>query len=769
MSDRVRVLHVLRTLGFGGMERMLRNVIRGLNQRGIESAIALVSNEEELLDFGGLAELHRVRARPRDPRPAIELGALIRRLGPTVLHARNFSIWPDAALARTLSRTGVPLVVSYHGADPGGPPFGRRVLVRGLVEVTDRVFAVSEAAKALVAETYAIPADRIGVIPNGVDTARFSPRPEAASAGGRFRIGNVGRLYKVKNLALLLRAGEALRRRRLDFEIAIAGDGPELDVLEALARTLEIADRVRFLGRTEDVPSLLRTFDVFALTSDLEGHPNALLEAMATGLPCIATRIASVPEALDGGRAGILIAPGDQLELADAVERLAADPALRKKLGEAARQRAVGRYGQEKTIDAYEALYRGLSERARPRMRRPPPRAEPDPPRSAVGDRPRYRIVLAEPIHLRAHLRLLRRYVTPVNAVERFRWLYRANPQGQAHTWLALEPERGEIVGFTSIFGRGFAVDGERVLGGVGLDAFVRPDHRRRGIAAMLHRASFESMTNGEVPIRFMCGPPVAANYNALLKVGSKKLGQVRYLHLPLSVPGLLRSLHFDGVADRLESAVQLERIVHGIWKAVLASRRRVEARYVERTTREFDRLWNDVSPSEGVMGLRDEAFVRWRYLENPVCTQQVVAVEERGRLLGWAVLELGPRGALIADSLLPLDPDEAALVLRAVLRLALELDAPSVAVFTHAATPTNEVFMRSGFLRGRSASDFQVMCGDPALARRLMVEEKWTLRAGDLDPESCHWSVPATPAVWTDPNFVSTEAEMRRIEREKR
>src|SRR5438046_8229830 len=97
-------------------------------------------------------------------------------------------------------------------------------------------------------------------------------------------------------------------------------------------------------------------------------------------------------------------------------------------------------------------------------------------------------------------MRLLEQFITTQNALHRYEWIYRQNPQGQAETWLACEPVRGQVVGFTSIFAREFLVAGKNVLAGVGFDAFVRPDHRCRGIAIALHRASHDSMTRAECP-----------------------------------------------------------------------------------------------------------------------------------------------------------------------------------------------------------------------------------------------------------------------------
>ena len=233
-------------------------------------------------------------------------------------------------------------------------------MFRILGAATTRLFTVSEAARQMLIEEVGMPGSRIAVIPNGIDTGRFSPgprRPEAA----RVVVGTVGNLTPVKNHALLVRACGELLRRGTDLELRIAGEGPERGRLADLAASLGMADRLRLAGLVGDVPAFLRELDVFVLSSSTEAHPNALLEAMSCGLPCIATRVGGSPEVLQEGRSGILVEPEDPPALAEAIGRLAADRGERERLGQAGRRRVCDHYNMERMLVSYEALYTELA------------------------------------------------------------------------------------------------------------------------------------------------------------------------------------------------------------------------------------------------------------------------------------------------------------------------------------------------------------------------------------------------------------------------
>jgi glycosyltransferase involved in cell wall biosynthesis len=346
------------------MEMTAATVISALSGRRMRHSVVCLKGEPEIAPrFGGGVEVHCLYSRPNELALPWRLRRLIRRLRPDVIHARNWGAWPDVAVARLMTLPCPPLIFSFHGLGKAGRmPLRRRVAFRVLARMTTVLLTVSEGSKRLMVEEYGWPTRRVEVIHNGVDTERFRP-PDGARRDGPLRIAAVGNLRPVKNHAMLLRACAALAARGVDLELSIAGQGPLRADLEALATSSGIAGRLRLPGHIPDVPEFLRGADLFVLPSDSEQNPNALLEAMATGLPCVATDVGGVGELLDGGRCGRIVPPGDIHSLAAAIGELLADESLRRRLGAAARQRACQEYHLEKMIAAYERLYRRLAGR----------------------------------------------------------------------------------------------------------------------------------------------------------------------------------------------------------------------------------------------------------------------------------------------------------------------------------------------------------------------------------------------------------------------
>jgi glycosyltransferase involved in cell wall biosynthesis len=355
----VHVLHVVRTLGRGGLERNLRRVVVDLSRRGIRHSIALLHDQADTIPFPPEVPIYRVITRPRDPRMALGIWRLIHQLRPTVIHARNWGAWPDTALARTVSLPPrPPLIFSYHGMEASTVSQVLRLKFQAVSRITTRIFAVSDGARQLLVEAYGLERERVGVIANGVDAEKFRPRLPGPRAGPRVVIGTVGRAFKIKNLPLLVYAVHRLLQAGLDLELVIAGDGPEEEALRDLGAKLALGDRLKLLGHVDDVPAALHRLDIYVLSSDNEANPNSLLEAMSSALPSVATSVGSVPELLDGGKAGLLVAPGDEAGMAAAIARLVGDEGLRRVLGETARRRILERYSESRMFDAYEALYR---------------------------------------------------------------------------------------------------------------------------------------------------------------------------------------------------------------------------------------------------------------------------------------------------------------------------------------------------------------------------------------------------------------------------
>ncbi|HJU24628.1 MAG TPA: glycosyltransferase [Casimicrobiaceae bacterium] len=223
---------------------------------------------------------------------------------------------------------------------------------------------VSEAARAHALAAGVAPA-RLSLIRNGVDCDRFVPRAEGSirDAEGAM-IGYVGRLSTEKHPALFLRAAALIRARVPDARFAIIGDGPLRDELQALASRLRIRDAVSFEGECDDMPERYRALDLLMLTSWHEGAPLALLEAMACGLPVVATDVGGVPEIVVSGKTGWLATPGDEADMAERAVALLHGPETMRRFGRAARERARTQFSLDEQAKRTAELLRQLAREA---------------------------------------------------------------------------------------------------------------------------------------------------------------------------------------------------------------------------------------------------------------------------------------------------------------------------------------------------------------------------------------------------------------------
>jgi len=344
------------------MELALSRIINGLLPYGITHSIVVLKGEAIIGDrIDPSVRIHCIHAASRDPLIPLRLWHLIRQERPTVIHARNLGAWPEIALARLFAWPVIPLVFSFHGLAEARPlPWRWRFMSRILTRVTTRVFSVSQGAKQFLVDHVGLRASSIAVIPNGVDTTRFFPR-DRRTEQRELVVGTVGSLAPVKNQALLVRACHRLLQKGMGLRLEIAGEGPERPMLEQLIQSLGISDKVLLRGQVADIPAFLNSLDVFVLPSESEAHPNALSEAAACGLPCIASRVGGIPEIVDQGRVARLFERGDEEALANALEELLADQNLRRTLGEAALQFTTERYSMQVMLDRYKELYQELA------------------------------------------------------------------------------------------------------------------------------------------------------------------------------------------------------------------------------------------------------------------------------------------------------------------------------------------------------------------------------------------------------------------------
>lgn len=253
----------------------------------------------------------------------------------------------------------VPFVVTLHGTDVGrkGPMRAYTKATKLALHSAQAVTVPSAFLAREAQEAFQLEAAQVVEIPNFVDPELNYPPPEPRPVREIISLIHVSNLRAVKRVQDILHAMTRLSPKvRLD----IVGDGPQRGQLESLTRTLRLQERVRFFGRRNDVPDILRASDVFVFPSQLESFGLAALEASACGLPVVASDVGGLPEVVEDGVSGLLYPSKDVEALADRIRQLVDAPELRRRMGEAGRARALS-FAPKASVDAYEALYARIS------------------------------------------------------------------------------------------------------------------------------------------------------------------------------------------------------------------------------------------------------------------------------------------------------------------------------------------------------------------------------------------------------------------------
>lgn len=247
----------------------------------------------------------------------------------------------------------------------------RRLLNRWTVPLASHVVAVSDRVASYAAREFRIPPDRLSTIGNGVDLDHF--RPASRTRGGdRPVIGCTARLHRKNDHATLLRAFARVFARWPEAQLLLVGGGRAAARLRAMSRRLGISARVHFAGEQPDVAPYLSQMDVYVQPSVAEGMSNSILEAMAAGLPVVATAVGGTPEIVVDGETGLLIPPRDPAALATAILRLLEDPRQADTFGRAGRARVEAQFGERLMLQRLEALLDRLVERHLGLTFRPP-------------------------------------------------------------------------------------------------------------------------------------------------------------------------------------------------------------------------------------------------------------------------------------------------------------------------------------------------------------------------------------------------------------
>jgi glycosyltransferase involved in cell wall biosynthesis len=280
----------------------------------------------------------------------------------TIAHS-NTMVLADIARRLGLVRR---VVVSIHstGSNKGGRLF--RPFVRPFIRGVDRFVSVAEKHKRYLVDSEGLDADRITVIHNGVDTTAYHPRDGGGGVRDGLGIGpgekvviSIARLRPVKRIDLLLRAAQGVLAEAPDTRFLLVGGG-DREPYEQLARDLGIARNVTFAGERDDVPELLRMSDVFVLSSRTEAFPNVVLEAMATGLPVVATDVGSISEMVEDGASALLVPRENAGALRDGLIALLSDAERAHAFGERGRAIVEKRFGIVAMCTKRAALFDAL-------------------------------------------------------------------------------------------------------------------------------------------------------------------------------------------------------------------------------------------------------------------------------------------------------------------------------------------------------------------------------------------------------------------------
>lgn len=381
LSDRPLICHVVYRFAVGGLENGVVNLINHLpSDRWRYAVVSLTDIDAAFaarIRTPGVAlhALHKPPGQGFKQWPA--LVRLFRQLRPAIVHTRNL-----AALEAQLPAwwAGVPgRVHGEHGRDaedPDGTSRKHQWMRKAYRPFVQHTIALGRELADYSAQRIGIPPGRLHTIYNGVDTTRFHPTPDgrrAPLAGSPFNdpalwvAGTVGRMQTVKAQPVLARAfvhalqqQPALRER---LRLVLVGDGPLRAECEGVLRDSGVAHLAWFAGERGDVPDVMRALDCFVLPSLAEGISNTILEAMASGLPVLATAVGANGELVVPGTTGALVPPGDAGALGQGLVRLAQDAAGAAALGQAGRQRVEQRFSLGSMVAQYERVYESVSQR----------------------------------------------------------------------------------------------------------------------------------------------------------------------------------------------------------------------------------------------------------------------------------------------------------------------------------------------------------------------------------------------------------------------
>jgi glycosyltransferase involved in cell wall biosynthesis len=366
--DRLDVLHLIGSLTSGGAERNLYYLAPEMARSRFSYGICCLLDRGELADEVeslGLPVSSLGYRKCLAGLAVFRLWRLLKRRRVKIIHTHLFECGVVGRLAAWLA--GVPVIVTHEHGKTLWKRWHHRWFERLAARRTDLRIAVSEDIRDLRLKHEHTPPEKIVVVANAVEPSRFEV-PEAARDAKRAEIGvtgsvvvgTVGRLVEAKSYDMLLEIARDVSARRPDVKFILVGEGHLGGTLRRMRDTLGLADRVLFLGNRRDIPELLAAMDLYVITSQREGLPVSLIEAMMAAKPVVATAVGGIPENIVDGEDGVLVEPANRQAFVEAALSLLGDPRRMRELGRRARDKAVARYSACKILETLETIYVSL-------------------------------------------------------------------------------------------------------------------------------------------------------------------------------------------------------------------------------------------------------------------------------------------------------------------------------------------------------------------------------------------------------------------------
>lgn len=367
-SKPLSVLHFITELSIGGAQVALFRLLKHLDKERFSQSVVCLYNGD-----GAIAAQIRTLGIPvtdLNMSNKLRLDAfwrfyrLLQEQQPLILHTWMFHAnIPGRVLGRI---AGIPVIISSIRT-MGQEGIFRHRSDRFTAALSDRIVCVSENVAKYAEQTIHLPPEKLVVVPNGVDPNDYRSLPSKAEARNLSQlpdsaliIGAIGRMHRVKGLSILLRAFAQLAELHRTVHLLFVGEGPDRQLLIDQAQDFGLNSKVTFLAFQKDIPKLLPALDLFVSASLHEGMPNAILEAMAAGLPVVATDVGGTPEVVQDGQTGFLVPPGEYEALAISICKLLEDPDLRCRMGKEGKERVAKNFSIEQMTQQFEQLYEQL-------------------------------------------------------------------------------------------------------------------------------------------------------------------------------------------------------------------------------------------------------------------------------------------------------------------------------------------------------------------------------------------------------------------------